>query len=180
MHFLHAPHQTGAQHLIGEAMTVSKREERPDVGPRQIRGSQLAAQGATDRSKSLGPASEQKAVLKQISLWKLQYSERQGNDGGVETASEKTRNEILARGFLDIKLNARRRDPQMFQDSWKQIRGKRGDYPHRNSKRALLESFPHRLEKQCLVQDPERLLMGIAAERGEKETTTLALDQPAT
>ena len=178
MHFLHAPHQTGAQHLVGEAMTVPKGKERPEVGPRQIRGPQVLAQSATDRSKSLGPASKQKTILKQFSLGKLQYSERQGNDGGVETAGEKTRNQVLARGFLDIQLNARRRDLQTFQDSWKKIRGERGDYPHGNSKRSLLEAFPHRLEKQCLVQDPERLLMGIAAERGEKETTTLPLDQP--
>jgi len=150
----------------------------PEVGPRQVSRPQLIAQGSTDGGKSLGPASEQKAVLKQLSLGKLQNSERQRDDRRVETTGKETRNEVLPRCFDDIDFNAWRGVLQTLQDPRKQIGGKRGDDPDRNAKRSLLETLSHRLEKQCLVKNPKRLLVGVAPEWSEEKTAAFPLDQP--
>ena len=129
------------------------------------------------RIEAVARLGQQETILEQVPLRKFQYSERQGDDSGIEAASEKARNEILARSFLNIHLDARRGDLQTFQDSRKQIGSERRDYPHGNAKRPLLEPLSHRLEKQCFIQDPERLLMGIPAKWGEQETAALTFHQ---
>ena len=65
----------------------------------------------------------------------------------------------------------------MPEHSWEQVGRECGDDSNGDSERTRFESLPHGFEKQCFVQDPERLLMRLPSKGGEEDAAALALDQ---
>ena len=154
-----------------------QREKRTDIGSCQIRRAQLVTKGTTDRGETLRAPGEHETILEELSLGQLQHAERERDDGGVQAAGEEAGHQSLAWRFHDFELDAGRGILQVGQDSRKQVGSKSGDDPDRDPERTRLVSLPHGLQQKCLVQDPERLLVRLSAERREENAAALALHQ---
>ena len=176
VHVLRAPHGAGAQHLVAQAVAFPEREERSDVGMRQVRRPDSVAQ-RPECGQPLGAPGKQEAVLEQLALGELQQTQGQGENRRVQTAGEKAGHEGLARSFHDVELDSGRRGLQTLQESGQHIGCHRGDDPEGDSERTRVEALSDRFQEQRFVQDPEGLRVHLPAQRGKDDPAALALQK---
>ena len=163
-------------HLVGQAMPLPQREQRPDIGPREFRRMRIAAERA-DRIEPPGAPGQQEAVLEQIPLRQLQEAQRQRHDRRIEAPRLEMHDQVLAGGFQHVELDPRRGGLQELQQPRQQIGRERRQDADREPERAVLETLAHGFQQQRLVEDPEGLFMGFPAQAGELDAAALALHQ---
>ena len=74
MHLLRPPDLAGSQHLVPQTVAFGERQERPEIGLRDIRRAWSVAEGAK-RGKPFGATGEQEAILEQLPFAQLHQSE---------------------------------------------------------------------------------------------------------
>ena len=158
-------------------MPFPEGQERTDVALREVLRARRAPSQGPERIEPIGAAGEQKAILEELAFGELHQAERYGEERCVEVAGLHSRYEILARRFPHVELDPGPRGSQVLEQPREEVWRKGGHDPEDDPERTRLETLSHRLEKQHLVEDPERLLMCLLPEHGQAKTSALAQEE---
>ena len=160
-------------------MPLIEREQRPDVGARQVRRTRIALERVGHGRNPLGAGGDQETVLEQFPFRKLQQAQRQRNDRGVQTTGEEIGHQGLTGGLPEIEIDPRRRRLQALEDLAEQVGCQRRHHADGDSQRRVCKPLAHGFEKQGLVEDPQRLLMNVPAHLGQDDPAAVAFNQRA-